>query len=201
MEALSLNFLELGRIQTRGVHIVPNSASLNEVVTDTIDAYRPILELRGLRARLELDPSIPAGWLDAPQLQRALANLVDNAIKFTPAGGEILCRTALEDDWLVVTIHDSGPGVPKDRTATLFSRFDSGKDVHGRRSTGLGLYISRAIVVAHGGEIALDDTVDQGACFRIRLPRKQKQSAPLAKVGHAGIPVADEYHDLSKLAS
>ena len=205
MEALSLNFLELGRIQTRGVRVLPRNASLNEVIEDLADSYRPIFELRGLHVRLELDPILPPGWIDPPQLERALTNLVDNAVKFTPEGGEILLRTAAVGDRLVITIRDSGPGVPPERAATLFSRFDVGKDVRGRRSTGLGLYISQAIVAAHGGEIALDDTVSQGACFHVRLPNKEEKPAPqpsLQQIAQqARAPVAAGYPAASPTSS
>lgn len=178
MEALSLNFLELRRIQARGVRLDPRAASLNDVIEDLADSYRPILELRGLRLELELDPRLPLGWIDPIQLGRALTNLVDNAVKFTPQGGEITCRTLVEDGCLLVTIQDNGPGIPPERVATLFSQFDPGRGVRGRHSTGLGLYVARAIILAHGGEIALDESGSQGTRFCIRLPKRRGAPAP-----------------------
>jgi len=170
MQELAVNFLEFNRIESRGVRVVQRSAPLNQVLEDLVDAARPALDLKHLQVDLELATDLPAAFIDPPQLERALANLVDNAVKFTPEGGTIVCRTAAEAGWITVTIGDSGPGIGPERVATLFTRFQQGADAAGRRSTGLGLYIARAIIVAHGGEIALDTSQPCGAWFVIRLP-------------------------------
>ncbi len=170
MEALTMNFLDLGRIETRGIQVFPRRAPLNQLVADLVESYQPALDLKAVAVQLELDPSLPLAWIDPPQVERAFANLLDNAVKFTPEGGRIVLRTALEEGQAVVTIGDSGPGIGSERAATLFARFQNGSDTAGRRSTGLGLYIARAIAVAHGGDIALDAQSQGGAWFRVRLP-------------------------------
>ena len=180
MEALTLNFLELSRIESRGVQIFPQKGDVNLVVEDLVDSYRPALELKGQRLNLELDPSISDAWIDAAQLQRALANLCDNAVKFTQEGGQVVCRTAAAGDVIEITVGDSGPGIGAERGAELFSHFQVGDHVAGRRSTGLGLYIAHAIVVAHGGEIALEEGHERGAWFRIRLPAGKPEAADAA---------------------
>ena len=170
MESLTLNFLDMNKMESRALRVAPRRASLNRIVEDIVDVYRPSLDLKGVRAALALAPHLPMAWIDPLQTERCLANLLDNAIKFTPPGGTVTCRTEAEGDWVTVTIGDSGPGISPERYATLFARFQDGTDAVGRRSTGLGLHIAHALVDALGGEITLDRAQPHGAWFRIRLP-------------------------------
>lgn len=190
MESLTLNFLDLGKMESRGLRASPRRTSLNRLVEDVINAYRPALELRGMRAQVDLGSDLPAAWIDPLPAERCLANLFDNAIKYTPGGGVITCRTAADGDWVTITVGDSGPGIDPERAATLFARFQDGADAVGRRSTGLGLYIVHALVESLGGEIALDTHQSPGAWFRIRLPTARpgvEVAKPLRGVAH---PVA-----------
>lgn len=171
MEALTLNFLDLSKMETRRLQMTPRRTSLNRIVQDLVDACRPALDLKRLHVDLGLSATLPPAWVDPMQIERCLTNLFDNAIKFTPTGGTVTCRTAADEQWVTVTIGDSGPGISAERTATLFARFQEGTDVAGRRSTGLGLHIAGAIVEALGGEIHLDPDAAQGAWFVVRLPR------------------------------
>jgi signal transduction histidine kinase len=105
------------------------------------------------------------------QTERCLGNLLDNAIKFTPAGGAVTVRTGSDGDALTVTTGDGGPGISAEREATLFESFQAGSDTAGRGSTGLGLHIADALVRAMGGSISLDHGQPSGAWFVVRLPR------------------------------
>jgi signal transduction histidine kinase len=170
MESLTLNFLDLSRMESRGLQMTPCRAPLNRLVEDLLDAYRPALDLKNIRVELELAPALPAAWIDPIQAERGISNLLDNAIKFTPTGGTVTCRTAAQGNWLTLTIGDSGPGIKPDREATLFARFQDGAAAGGRQSTGLGLHIARAIAEALGGALSLDRSAPQGAWFCLRLP-------------------------------
>lgn len=170
MEALSMNFLDLGRIEAKGIHVFPQRVSLNRIVRDLVDSYAPLFRTKQLEAAVELDPALPDALVDPPQLERALSNLLDNAFKFTPQGGRIVCKTSLSHDGVLLTIADSGPGIGEAQAGALFSRFQNGQDTPGRPSTGLGLYITQAIIAAHGGRITVDPETHSGACFRVWLP-------------------------------
>ena len=170
MESLTLNFLDLSRMESSAVRLSPRRISLNRLLGDLVQIYRPALELKNLQARIELTPTIPSAWIDPAAAERCLGNLIDNAVKYTPAGGAITCRTAVDREWVSVTIGDSGPGIKPEHYATLFTRFQQGDAAAGRESTGLGLYIAHALVQSLGGEIALDRDQPQGAWFRIRFP-------------------------------
>jgi signal transduction histidine kinase len=170
MEALAMNFLDLGRIEAKGIRVFPQRVSINRIVRDLVDSYAPVFETKQLEAVLELAPGLPDTLVDPPQLERALSNLLDNAYKFSPQGGRIVCKTSLSHDGLLLTVSDNGPGISATQAPALFSRFQNGQDTPGRPSTGLGLYITQAIVAAHGGRITVDTEARPGACFRIWLP-------------------------------
>lgn len=144
--------------------------AFGRVLEDLLHTYRPALALKGLRADVAIAPALPAAWIDPLQIERCLANLLDNAIKYTPAGGTISIRATADDGALTVLVGDSGPGIPTEREATMFARFQDGTDAPGRRSTGLGLHIARALVEAMDGTIDVDRAHGAGAWFRIRLP-------------------------------
>lgn len=125
--------------------------------------------------RLVLAPhaaQLPAVEGDAARLAQVLRNLIDNAISFSPAGGQVQVALAAADDRLWVSVADEGPGVPAANRGDVFRRFYSERPVEedfGRHS-GLGLSIAAAIVAAHGGSIAVADAPGGGALFRVGLP-------------------------------
>jgi signal transduction histidine kinase len=181
MEALTLNFLDLGKLESRGLCALPQRTSLGRIVDDLIDAARPACDLKGVRLDREPAPPLPPAWIDPMQVERCLANLLDNAIKFTPAGGTVTVRAGLDGDALAVTIGDDGPGISPDREARLFESFQSGAASGSRRSTGLGLHIAEALARAMGGSIHLDRSRPAGAWFVVRLPiAAEPAAAPLA---------------------
>ncbi len=105
--------------------------------------------------------SIPG---DEATLSILVRNLVDNAIRYTPAGGEVQVQLVQEDDAVCLVVKDSGPGIPKAKREELFQRFQRGDDVEARGS-GLGLSIVKQIADLHGAEVVLTDTEDgQGLC-------------------------------------
>jgi signal transduction histidine kinase len=170
MESLTLNFLDLSRMETRGLRMVPRRTSVNRIVQDLIEANRPALDVKRLHCDVQLAPALPPAWIDPLQAERCLANLLDNAIKYTPPGGTITCRTEPSGAWQLVTVGDTGPGIAPERRATLFARFQDGVDTGGRSSTGLGLHIAAALAESLGGAITLDGSHPQGAWFQVRLP-------------------------------
>ena len=120
-----------------------------------------------LNAQVPAEPCMRS--VDAPRLMRVINNLITNAIKFTPAGGTITVSVTHGPDGTEVAVSDTGPGIPPELHELVFERFRQGRDARGR-GVGLGLYIARAIVDAHGGRIWVDSPPGGGATFRIRLP-------------------------------
>jgi len=103
----------------------------------------------------------------------ALANILDNAVKFSPAGGRVRIAASAVEDEAVIAVSDAGPGVSPDEAERLFQPFYRGKASRstGAPGVGLGLAIARVLVQRQGGRISLDAPDDQGATFKVHLPR------------------------------
>ena len=110
--------------------------------------------------------------MDAKLMVQVIINIVDNAIKYTPKGSDILIKTWKQEDKAMISIADNGDGIPDDMKARVFDMFYSGanKIADSRRSLGLGLSLCRSIVNAHGGKIAVSDNTPHGTVFTVTLP-------------------------------
>ncbi len=137
-------------------------------------------ESRGIRCSLSLDPaSLDVRiLLDPPALQQVLFNLLENALKFTRAQGEVGVRSSICDEQWVLEVWDTGRGIPKHQCERLFHPFEQVKEGDASKGWGLGLYICRSIVEAHGGRIEVESIVAEGSTFRVLLPIIQPKSKP-----------------------
>jgi signal transduction histidine kinase len=115
---------------------------------------------------------------DTERILQLLSNLVGNALKFTPRGGEVIVELASTDSEAVLEVRDSGPGIPEGELPHVFDRFFRGTNVGDARASGsgLGLAIARSIVEMHGGTIVVTSAVGSGATFTITLPREREGS-------------------------
>jgi signal transduction histidine kinase len=138
------------------------------VVRDAIEVHKLAAEANGvaLTAQLPTSPVIVA--IDAPRFGRVLTNVIANAIKFTPQHGSIRVIVARIDNEVEIAVADTGPGIPEHMHTAIFERFRQA--LHDSRGLGLGLYIARSIVNAHGGRIWVESVPGNGATFRVRLP-------------------------------
>ena len=155
-----------------GIHRAP--ARVGDAFTEAERMLRPLAEA----ARLTLTVVDDAGAadriapVDAPRAVQLLSNLVGNAVKFTPPGGRVAVRYGVDGDTLTASVTDTGPGIVAEHLPDLFTAFWRA-DRRDRAGVGLGLWIARAIVEAHGGELRVDsrtDGPDHGTTFRFTLP-------------------------------
>jgi signal transduction histidine kinase len=109
---------------------------------------------------------------DRDRLQQVLTNLLDNAVKFSPAGEEVRVSAYHEDSQVRIEVSDRGPGVPPEQQRVIFEKFGRGQTAGspGKPGTGLGLFIARSIAVAHGGAVEVSSAPDLGATFTLTLP-------------------------------
>jgi len=142
--------------------------SLDEIVTIT----EPQWSAGGLSLELDtqgLDPNV-AYLVDQGKFKQVLYNLVSNAIKFSPPGSSARLQARSDEGFLVLSVSDSGPGVPEDDREAVFEEFRQLTDGERAGGSGLGLSITRKLVELHGGRIWVEETPGGGATFVVRLP-------------------------------
>jgi signal transduction histidine kinase len=171
LSALIDDLFELSRLEAGEIAWSLEQVPLDELVGETVDAMRVQADARGVRVHAELPPDLRPARADPEKLQRVLFNLVQNAIRHTPADGSVVVRAAPAGDAVEIEVADTGTGIEADDRDRVFEPFFRGGPQAARPSdgAGLGLAISRAIVEAHGGHIWLAD-VPSGTAVRFSLP-------------------------------
>lgn len=185
MTALVENLLNLQRIEA-GVGLEERSCHLGGLLVEAVDGMRARAVAKGLVLRLEATEPAPVIWGDAMLLRQAIANLVDNAIKYTPAGGMVTVGLRTVGQEIHIWVSDTGIGIAPEDQVRLFEKFyrirrRGGEDVPG---SGLGLAIVKSIVERHGGRVWVESQPNRGSTFTIALPLR-KPSAEPASTGSA----------------
>ena len=139
------------------------------LVDRAADLYREVAEEKDITVLVD-QPAPAECQADAIRLGQAVNNLLDNALKYTPAGGTVTLTTATEPGAVVITVSDTGPGVPVAERDAIWRRLYRGDSSRSQRGLGLGLSLVKAIVEAHGGTATVSDAPRAGARFTLRLP-------------------------------
>jgi PAS domain S-box-containing protein len=167
--SLATNFLDADRIQSGALEVQKAPSSLNEVVENVVAQQAPGARLRGVEVRTHLDPALPRIDIDAALFARVVANLLSNAIHFSRPRETIRVETRLREGRVELSVRDHGPGIPADERKKIFRRFVRGSKSRSD-STGLGLFIVKTIVDAHGGSVAVECPPEGGSVFVSSLP-------------------------------
>lgn len=168
MSTLVNNLLDMARIQSGEVKLRREWQPLEEVIGSAIRSTRQVLGTRQIQVKIEVD--MPLVEFDAVLIERVLANLLENAAKYTPAGGAIDIEVKPEGSLCSVTVADHGPGVPRGQEEAIFEKFTRGEQESATPGVGLGLAICRAIIEAHRGKIRTMNLPQGGAAFIFTLP-------------------------------
>jgi two-component system CheB/CheR fusion protein len=161
--------MDVARLQGGRLRLAPEPFDLTEMVRQINDTADLLESEQTIRVTTPDHPIIYTG--DAHRLQQVVFNLLTNAITHAAESEVIDLRLSEEPDAMIIEVQDYGPGVPDDKVPLLFSRFfQADEQTAGRHGLGLGLYIAREIVVAHGGDILVDSVVGSGTTFTVRLP-------------------------------
>ena len=169
LESLTGELLDLSRIESGAVQGNQVPVNLVELTQLTCEPYASQAEQAGIDLSLDLPAQTSSVKGNAAQLGCALSNLLDNACKFTPAGGAISVKLRQEGQWVELCVQDSGIGIPANDLPQLFSRFHRASNAIAYPGSGLGLAIVGAIVARHGGQVKAENTTP-GARFCVRLP-------------------------------
>jgi PAS domain S-box-containing protein len=165
------DLLDLSKLEAGCVELQRAAVELAPLVAAVADEFAALLREKGVTLRVpESDPPIVV-WGDSERLSQVVRNVVGNAIKFTPASGEIAISLASCESLAELCVQDSGPGIPDDECAAVFDKFVQSKKTRpGSGGTGLGLSICRELVALHNGSICALPTHGKGALIRIGLP-------------------------------
>jgi signal transduction histidine kinase len=139
------------------------------LVEDVLYTYAPGLAVQSLRMEAHVHEALPPLLADPGRLRQVFENLLENAVKFTPAGGVVTLAAARLDGSVLFSVADTGAGIPVGEMPRLFDRFWQARR-GGAGSAGLGLAICKGIVEAHGGAIWAESTVGRGSTFYFRVP-------------------------------
>ncbi len=164
------NMLEITRTETSLDAGTFEKADISALVRLAVELFEPLAADKKIKLSVNI-PDRELFWkIDKFKIQRMTANLLDNAVKFTPDGGEVVISLAVEDGCAVLRVQDNGPGIPDCCKEKIFRRFYRCDSSRTKPGNGLGLPMVKAIASAHGGRISVLDAPDGGAVFEIYLP-------------------------------
>lgn len=148
---------------------VKNKLDIAEMFRDACDLFMPLAEEREVDLEFE-GPDSCIMYGDVPRLQRMISNLLDNSLKYTPAGGSVKSSLCTEDGKVIITCIDTGIGIPEKELPKIFKRFYRCDKSRSQPGKGLGLSLTMAIVRAHGGDITVKSCPNQGSTFTVIIP-------------------------------
>lgn len=171
--------LDLSRVESGHLDLILESVDVNALVQESLELMRQMAEQKGLRLHYCPDESLPTAYCDRGRLRQAAFNLLGNAVKFTPEGGEIRVEVYAEQDFLCLAVHDSGIGIEPKDLERIFGAFERVNSSYSRQQegSGLGLALTRKILRAQGGDVTASSQPGQGSQFVLRLPVYRGQSA------------------------
>ena len=143
---------------------------VTRVLQETIDLYEDLADARGVHLTMEPPATGLTVNADYPRLRQALANVVDNAVKYTPAGGNVTVRAESRHGAVAFVVRDTGPGIPDNQRGRIWERLYRGEAGEKERGLGLGLSLVRAVVEAHGGRAEVESSPGQGSTFTLLFP-------------------------------
>jgi signal transduction histidine kinase len=169
MGTLINDLLDFARIQSGSFSVVVTPDKLYDVLMPVIDGIRTQADARQQKLEVDLPSTLPDVSIDANRIAQVVSNLLRNAIKFTPEKGVIRISARQQDHQVVVSVTDTGPGIPQENLTRIFDRFWQAPDAR-HKGSGLGLSIARGIVEAHHGTIWAESQPGKGSSFFFKLP-------------------------------
>ncbi|HET6419093.1 MAG TPA: ATP-binding protein [Geobacteraceae bacterium] len=164
------NVLDIYRLETGLIRIDRKLTDIGGILESCRRDFMLQAEDGGIELNLDVEESITQVFMDGKQLKRVFANLLGNAIKFTPRGGRVSVEAGMNGEMLHVTVKDTGIGIPEKDISRVFNKYFRSGNASGFKGTGLGLAISKAIVEAHGGIIEVESIQDLGTIFILKIP-------------------------------
>jgi signal transduction histidine kinase len=170
--------LDIGQLERGQLPLDQETIAVGDLFREVAARYAPVATANEISLRYSAEGEMPLLYVDRSLVSRVLSNLVDNALKFTPDGGEVTLWAraggTTAPGFLLIGVQDTGPGIPAEAHAQLFEKFEQVPGIHGRRrGTGLGLPFCKLAVEAHSGEIWVESMVGEGTTFLLTLPSER----------------------------
>jgi PAS domain S-box-containing protein len=176
------DLLDAARLESGRLRLREEDVDLAELVRQTAKPFAGVAEEAGVALIVHADAPVPV-HVDPARIGQVLTNLIDNAIRYTPKGGEVHVRADTEGGEARATVHDTGRGLTTEQIARLFQPFSQVQPegpYHGRQGSGLGLFISKGIVESHHGRIGCEsEGAGRGSTFLVALPLRPQRDEPL----------------------
>jgi signal transduction histidine kinase len=165
------SILELNRVESQRLPLKIESKDINQLIERSAEEFEQNAKAKQIRIRLELEPLFPIR-IDAGLISKVMNNLIDNAIKYSLPGTCLTVESREANSWIEIAVRDQGVGMTAEEKDRLFTRFFRAKNEKTASSggTGLGLYLSKYFIEAHGGRVEVESTPNEGSTFRIFLP-------------------------------
>jgi two-component system, NtrC family, sensor histidine kinase KinB len=186
------NLLDIHRIESGKAQMDFRKVSPHSMVFEALEPFQTEFRDRGVTLRTELPNDLPDLWTDTARLNHVFANLISNALRYTPSGGKVTVRAAADDEKVEFSISDTGKGIPAQYLPRIFEQFFRVPDQGEETGAGLGLAIVKDIVEAHGGTIKVQSGKGEGSTFTFTLRRADTLSPSLLPAESRGFrSVAD----------
>lgn len=171
LQGLIENLLDFARTQSQRQPLSLSDVDIGQILEQVLRGHQPEIRSKALTLRTH----VRAGWLraDETKLKTVLDNLISNAVKFSPTEGHLTITAIQSRHWIIITVIDTGPGIPAEERERIFQAFVQGGSESGGhvKGSGLGLSIAREYVRAHGGHIVIADSNERGSQIRVELPQ------------------------------
>jgi signal transduction histidine kinase len=161
--------MDISEAETGAMPLELEPAPLSELLARVENLYRYVAEEKQITLSTTCPPDLSA-TIDRNRIQQALANLLDNALKFTPPGGRVEVEAYRQPPYVVVAVRDSGVGIPPDEIPRIWDRLYRGDKSRSARGLGLGLSLVKAVIHAHGGRVEVAGEAGAGSRFTVYLP-------------------------------
>ncbi|MCA9162130.1 MAG: PAS domain-containing protein [Planctomycetales bacterium] len=168
------DLLDISSMQVGAMSISRQKVMVERLLSEVVAKVRPQMEKKEQILEVRLSEKLPELNLDKSKFTAALVNLLGNATKYTPAGGHIVFRAEVMDDYLVMDVEDSGVGISAEELPHVFDKFFRSKDerVQAENGSGLGLALAQEVIRLHGGSIAVHSQLGEGSKFTVKLPAR-----------------------------